>query len=106
MVKYASLIKQRLGSFMAWKLEHIPRDSNEKANSLAVVAASIPIRETLFLHLYYHPASSITTDLVNQIGEESFSWLTPIMRYLSSGELLDNMIETHKIQVQTTRFSL
>ena len=28
------------------------------------------------------------------------------MRYLSSGELSDNMIEAHKIQVQAARFSL
>ena len=44
---------QGLGSFAAWKLEHIPRDSNEKANALEAVAASIPIREIMFLLVYY-----------------------------------------------------
>ena len=34
------------------------------------------------------------------------SWMTPIMHYLSSGELSDNRIEAHKIQVQAARFSL
>ena len=38
MAKYVTLVKQRLGSFSAWKLEHIPRDCNEKADALAVVA--------------------------------------------------------------------
>ena len=65
MVRYASLVKQRLGSFAAWKLEHIPRDSNEKAYALAVVAAYIPIKETVFLPVYYQLASSITTDQVS-----------------------------------------
>ena len=37
MAKYVSLVKQRLGSFLAWKFEHIPRDCNEKADALAVV---------------------------------------------------------------------
>ena len=32
MEKYVSLVKQRLGSFSSWKLEHIPRDCNEKAD--------------------------------------------------------------------------
>ena len=32
--------------------------------------------------------------------------MTPIVRYLSSGELLDNRIEANKIQVQAGRFSL
>ena len=40
MVKYVTMVKQRLGSFSAWKLEHISRDCNEKADAIAVVAAS------------------------------------------------------------------
>ena len=73
MVKYASLVRQRLGSFASWKLEHIPRDLNGKVDALAVVVASIPIKETVFLPVYYQPTSSITTDQVSQIDEESSS---------------------------------
>ena len=43
MARYVGLVKQRLRSFVAWKLEHIPRGSNERADELVVVAASIPI---------------------------------------------------------------
>ena len=59
MVKYASLVKQKLNTLSAWKLEHIPRDYNERADALAIVAASLPIRETVFLPIYYQPDSSI-----------------------------------------------
>ena len=83
MVKYASLVKQRLESFAAWKLEHILRDSNEKVDALGAVASSIPIRETMFLPVYYQSAYSIMANQVSQIDEESSSWLTPIMCYLS-----------------------
>ena len=62
MVRYASLVKQRLGSFAAWKLKHILRGSNEKEDALAAVVVSIPIKETVFLLVYYQSASSITTD--------------------------------------------
>ena len=65
MARYGGLVKQRLGSFAAWKLKHILRDSNEKANALAVMVASIPIKETVFLLIYYQSASSITTDRVS-----------------------------------------
>ena len=34
MVRYSSLVKQRLGSFATKKLEHISRDLNERANTL------------------------------------------------------------------------
>ena len=99
MVKYASLVRQQLGSFAAWKLEHILRDSNKKADALVAVDVSIPIKETVFLPVYYQLTSSISTYQVSQIDEESPSWLTPIMHYFSSGGLLDNRVEAHKIQV-------
>ena len=43
MTKYASLVKQKLKTLSTWKLEHVPRDCNEKADALAAVAASLPI---------------------------------------------------------------
>ena len=62
MARYMGLVKQRLGSFVAWKLEHIPRDSNEREDALEAVVVSIPIKETVFLPIYYQPTSSITID--------------------------------------------
>ena len=53
MAKYVTLVKQRLTSFSTWKLEYVPRDYNERADALAVVAASLPIIETIFLPIYY-----------------------------------------------------
>ena len=53
MTKYVCLVTSRLGNFVAWQLEHVSRDSNEKADTLAVVAASLPIKETVLLH--YQP---------------------------------------------------
>ena len=73
MEKYVSLVKQRLGSFLAWKLKHITRDCNEKADALAAVAASLPITKTVFLPIYYQSDSSIVTTLVSQVDEVSLS---------------------------------
>ena len=105
MVRYVSLVKQRLGSFAAWKLEHIPRNLNEKTDALAAVVTYIPINEMVFLLVYYQPASSITTDQLSQIDKACPSWLTPIIHYLSLGELSDNRVEAYKIKVQVARFS-
>ena len=106
MTRYVSLVNLRLGSFTSWRLEHVQRNSNEKADALVAVAASLPIKETMLLPVYYLPESLITTSWVNEIDETSPSWMTPIVRYLSLGELLDNRAEAHKIQVQAARFSL
>ena len=44
MTKYVSLVNLRLESSVAWRLEHFLRNSNEKADSLVAVAASLPIK--------------------------------------------------------------
>ena len=106
MTKYVSLVTLRLGNFVGWRLEHVSRDSNEKAYDLAVVDASLPIKEMVLLLAYYQRKSSIITNRVNEIVEACPSWMTPIARYLSLGELPNNRTEVHKIQVQVTRFFL
>ena len=65
MAKYVSLVKQHLDNFSTWKLEHITKDCNEKANALAAVAASLPITETVILSIYYQPDSSIIATRVS-----------------------------------------
>ena len=106
MTKYVSLVNLGLGSFIAWRLEHVLRDSNEKVDGLATVAASLPIKETVLLPVYYQLESSITTNWVNKIDEACPSWMTPIVHYLSSGELSNNKDKAHKIHIQEARFSL
>ena len=89
---------------MAWNLEHIPRDSIERVGALAVVAASILIKETVFLPIYYQTASSIATDRVSHINKTGIPLLTPILHYLSLTELPNNRAKAHK--VQEVKFSL
>ena len=77
MAKYASLVKQRLSTLLVWKLEHVPKDSNERVYALASVAASLPIKETIYLPIYYQPGSSILHTQVSQIEEAPPSWMDP-----------------------------
>ena len=105
MVKYVSRVKQRLNSFLVWKLEHVPKDSNEKADSLASVAASLPT-EIIFLPIYYQLVSSIASPQVNQVDKDPLSWMDPITLYLSTGQLPTKRDKAHKLQTQAARFSL
>ena len=72
MTKYVSLVNLQLGNFAAWRLEHVSRYSNKKADALAAVTASLLIKETVLLPVYYQPESSITTNRVNEIDKVSF----------------------------------
>ena len=106
MAKYASLVKQKLSTLTTWKLEHIPRDSNERADALAVVAASLPIKETIYLPIYYQPGFSILHAQVSQIDKSPPSWMDPIWLYIATRELPDDRSMAHKVQIQSARFSL
>ena len=106
MTKYFSWVKQRLNNFLVWKLEHVPRDSNEKVDELASVAASLPITETIFLPIYYQPISSISSPQVNQVDKDPPSWMDPITLYLNTGQLPTERDKAHKLQIQEARFSL
>ena len=78
MAKYASLVKQKLNTLSTWKIEHVPRDCNERVDALASVAASLSIKETVFLPIYYQSDSSILHAQVSQIEEVPPSWMDPI----------------------------
>ena len=106
MEKYVSLVKQRLCSFSAWRLEHILKDYNEKADALAAVAVSLLITETLFLPIYYQSDSSIINTRVSQVDEAFLSWMDPIVQYIITGELPNERDKAHKIQIQSPKFSL
>ena len=86
-----------IGKLHSLAIKACPKRFNEKADALAVVAVSLSIKEMVLLPVYYQLKLSITTNRVNEIDEACPSWLTPIVRYLSSRELLDNRVEAHKI---------
>ena len=106
MEKYASLVKQKLNTLSTWELEHVPRDFNERVDALAAVAISLPIKETIYLPIYYQPSSSILPAQVSQIEEVPLSWMDPIRLYIATGELPNDRGRANKIQIQLVRFSL
>ena len=97
MAKYVALVKKSLAGFSTWKIEHVPKDFNEKANSLAALVASLPITETISLPIYYQPDSSIAIIRVIQVGETSPSWVDPIVQYINTGELPNEKDKAHKV---------
>ena len=106
MAKYASLAKQKLSTLTTWKLEHIPKDRNERVDALAAVAASLPVKETMYLPIYYKPDSSILHARVSQIQEAPPSWMDPLLLYITTGGLPNDINRAHKIQIQSARFSI
>ena len=108
MTKYVTLVKQRLAGFSTWKLEHVPRDSNERVDALVIVVASLPITETILLPIYYQSDSSIATIRISQVREAPppLSWMDPIAQYINTGDLPNKKAQAHKVKIQYAKFSL
>ena len=70
------------------------------------MATSLPIKETIYLPIYYQPGSSILPAQVSQIEEVPPSWMDPIRPYIATGELPNDRGRAHKIQIQSARLSL
>ena len=70
------------------------------------MAASLSIRETVFLPIYYQPNSSILHAQVIQIEEVPLSWIDLIRIYIATGELPNDRDKAHKVLIQSTRFSM
>ena len=65
--------------------------------------ASLPIRETVFLPIYYQPDSSILHAQVSRKEEVPSFWMDPIRLYIAMGELPN---DKDKAQIQSARFSI
>ena len=73
---------------------------------MATVVASLPITETVFLPIYYQLDSSILRAQVNHIEEVPPSWMDPIRLYIATGELPNDRDKSHKVLIQSARFSM
>ena len=70
------------------------------------MAASLSIKETVLLPIYYQLDSSILHAQVSQIEEVPPSWMDHIRVYIVTGELPNDRDKAHKVKIQSARFSI
>ena len=95
---------------MLFRSEKIKRADNRRADALAGIAASLPIKEAILLpiHVQTDPSvvgiSSCNTIEANQTNDQE--WTDNITEYLRTGALPGDPKQAHKIRVQAARFTL
>ena len=52
MVHYLNGVESRLAKLFNWRFKRIPREENGKVDTLAEVAATLPITESIMLPVY------------------------------------------------------
>ncbi|XP_034709724.1 uncharacterized protein LOC117932556 [Vitis riparia] len=110
MARYLTKVRDTLQQFTEWTIEKIKRTENGRADALASITASLPIKEAILLPIHVQTNPSVTeTSTCNTIeanqadGQE---WAEDIIRYLRIGTLPEEPKQAHKTRVQYARFSL
>ena len=88
----------------------ITRTENGRADALAVIAASFPIKEAILLpiHVQVNPfvTEASTCNTIEASQADSQGWMEVIIKYLRTGTLPEEPKQAHKIRVQAARFTL
>lgn len=106
MARYLTMVEDRLKRLDEWIIRRIPQMENLKANALAGIAATLPIREVVMLPVYLQATSSITPRLACSDTEVDLSRMHDIVEYLQIGELLEDEKHEHKVHIQAAYFTL
>ncbi|RVW94628.1 Gypsy retrotransposon integrase-like protein 1 [Vitis vinifera] len=110
MARYLTKVRNTLQRFTEWTIEKIRRTENGRADALAGIAASLPIKEAILLpiHVQTDPSvagiSTCNTIEANQADDQE--WTDNIAEYLRTGTLPGDPKQAHKVRVQVARFTL
>ena len=99
MARHLTMVKDHLKKLGERIIRWIPRKKNLKADALARIVATLPVRETIMLPVYLQATPSITPELECSANEADPGWMHNIMKYLQTGELPENGKQALKLRV-------
>ncbi|KAK0578336.1 hypothetical protein LWI29_008770 [Acer saccharum] len=107
MITYLELAKELLERFKEYRIVHVPREENEKADALAKLAsAMINIWPNNISMIRLLQPSIVKTKEVGAVFGEGNSWITPIKEYLVNDILPSDPLEAKRLKYRATRYSV
>ena len=82
MARYLAIVESCLEKLDEWVIRRVPREKNRKADTLAKISVTLPIKEAVMLPIYLKVTPSITPKPVCNTGQTNSSWMLNIMKYL------------------------
>ncbi|KAK0594133.1 hypothetical protein LWI29_002243 [Acer saccharum] len=106
MITYLELARELLERFKEYRIVHVPREENEKADALAKLAsATINIWPNNISMIRLLQPSIVKTKEVGAVFGERDSWITPIKEYLID-ILPSDPLEAKRLKYRATRYSV
>ena len=107
MIQYLAKAKSQIKNFDRFTIKQVPRGENKKADALSKIAS------TSFTHLSKQVLVEILKDksisemeVSTVIEEEGPTWMTPIIEFISKGNLPQEKNEAQRIRHTAQRFEL
>ncbi|KAK0573745.1 hypothetical protein LWI29_012954 [Acer saccharum] len=98
MITYLELAKELLERFKEYRIVHVPREQNEKADALAKLAsATINIWPKTISMIRLRQPSIFKSKEVGAVFGERDSWITPIKEYLVNDVLPSDPLEAKRL---------
>ena len=101
-------MKNLQSTFEEFNIVQIPRLENRHADALANLGSSIPVTKSQSIPLLYLKWPVVWKDPPTEITiiDTSDSWMTPIIRYLTSDELPEDRNEARRLWAKAERFTI
>ena len=110
MVRYLAKVRNTLQQFTEWTIEKIKRADNRRADALAGIAASLPIKEAILLPIHVQTNPSVAEisncNTIEAPQADDREWMYGITEYIRTGTLPGDLKQAHKVRVQAARFTL
>ena len=103
MHKYLKIVQRLSQHFDSLDFVRIPRTKNAEANFLTRLASLDDYNSTSELCVEIRGQPSTEGEQVLKIKKQD-EWMTPIIRYLKEGWLLEDKMEERKIQIRAAHF--
>ncbi|WKA03023.1 hypothetical protein VitviT2T_021161 [Vitis vinifera] len=95
MARYLAKVRNTLQQFTEWTIEKIKRTDNRRADALAGIAASLPIKEAILLPIHMQPNPSVaeisTCNTIEAPQADGQEWMYDITEYIRTGTLPGNL---------------
>ncbi|RDX68077.1 hypothetical protein CR513_52972, partial [Mucuna pruriens] len=104
LAKYKERAKTMAASSESFKLLHVPRDQNERADLLAKLAST---RRGLQRSVIHENINTLTIEKPEvQCNEQRTTWMDPMVEYLKEGRLPVDPAEASKIRKEAPKYTL
>ncbi|GJS31304.1 reverse transcriptase domain-containing protein [Tanacetum coccineum] len=107
MIKYQEKVLELAGAFNGFRITHIPRAENRKADALSKLAA----------FQFDHLSKEVLVEVLNErsveaqevnmmVEEEGLTWMTPIRNYLEKEKLPEDLVDARTLMEKIGNYTM